>query len=140
MNAKIRRLSAPCARLRGSSFIEVMVAIVVFMTGSLGVLAFLGHGHVGILREGQSRIAAQVAHSRLETLRAVHYSQLDQHAEQAAAVALGRLTGVRATTVTPMDANGDGSTDYKHVRVTVSWLVGEALQEVSLVTLFAPTD
>ncbi len=128
------------SRQGGASLLEVMVASVVLLAGTLGAMAYLGHGQVALLRQGHSRLAAQVAHSRLEELRTVRYNVLETHGEEDTPVQLASLTGWRTTEIVAVDENEDGLIDYKKVRVVVSWPVGDLTQEVELVTLFAPAD
>lgn len=140
MSAPLRQKFPLRARMRGATLFEVMVASLVFLAGSLGAMAYLGHGRIALLREGRGRIAAQAAHSRLEELRTVRYAELEGFAEVDTPVALGGVDGSRTTEITPVDENENGATDYKMVSVTVSWLMGDIAQEVNLVTLFAPLD
>lgn len=138
MNAHLLHGPPRSARLRGATLLEVMIASLVFLAGSLGAMAYLGHGRIGLLRQGHARLAAQVAHSRLEELRTVRYADLEDFAENGTAVALGGIAGQRVTQITPVDENGNGTVDYKLAQVTVSWQMGDLTQEVNLVTLFAP--
>jgi len=133
---KMRRRRRPSLRpATGMSLIEVMVATVVFLIAVLGVFAHLTYGRVMLNIEVHRRSAAQIAHSRLENLRAVAYADLPAYAESDTVVSFDGLEALRDTVVEDVDEDEDDAKDYRRVIVTVTWTENGTDHEVELVTI-----
>jgi Tfp pilus assembly protein PilV len=117
-----------------ASLVEVMVASIVLLVGVLGAFTYFVYSRSSLNVEAHRRIAAEIAHSRLEELRAVSFGSLPSCGEQNQAVPIEALPGYRDTLVEDVDENSDGTVDYRKVTVKVRWVEGSRSREVSLVT------
>lgn len=101
-------------KLRGFTLIEVVIAVVI--VGMLVVLASTLVQAVGLTRHAKSKdVAAKVAESKLESLRAVGYEQLPAGTPFSDPLLDTLLDGTGSFTV------DDFSSTTKRVVVTVSW-------------------
>ena len=97
MTPPLHNLSRWRARQRGATLIEAMVASIVFLIGAMGVMGYLAYGRASLRSEGRSRIAAEVAHSRIEELRTVAYDSLSAYVETDTAVQVGGAAAERVS-------------------------------------------
>ena len=118
----------------GSSIIEVMVATMVFIIIMVGGLNYYVQPQITIVRQKIKRLAISSAQSRMEILRALHFTAITSDSNETdTPVALGSINGLRTTTVTTVDDTADGlggadadadTVDYKTIAVTISWTSG----------------
>ena len=115
----------------GSTLAEVCIAIVVMTIVVIGGFQFVSVGRERLALEKYYRLALMEAASRLESARKYSYDALsDRLSETNTSITLGNITAKRTTIVSSIDDNFDGTgasdadtnpTDYKKIRVTVSW-------------------
>ena len=118
----------------GSSVVEVMVAIVVFMVIMLGGLNYFTIPQATMAREKMRRSAVTQAQLRMESLLKLEYTAITADSnETATPVTLAKITGSRNTTITTVDDAADGlggsdadadTVDYKNITVDVTWSDG----------------
>lgn len=112
-------------KARGFTLIEVIIAVVV--VGMLVVLASTLVQAVGLTRHAKNKdVAAKVAESKLESLRAVGYEQLPAGTPFTDPLLEVLPDGVGSFTV------DDFSSTTKHVIVTVSWSDPGATSQTTL--------
>lgn len=128
LNSRCRfRVRAP---KKGTSLIEVMLAISVLAIVVLGTVffSFYTSGQIGLGK--QHRAALQLASQKLEQLRADNEMDIDiPDGETSEEVSSGDLSYTR-TTVT------EDCGSYKEVTVTVLWTQMGKDREISLVSLY----
>lgn len=127
----------------GSSVVEVMVAIVVFMVIMLGGLNYFTLPQVHSARQKMKRLAVSAAKERLETILALGFTGVKTDSNETnTSVTLAGITGNRNTTITYVDDSADGTggsdadsdtVDYKGITVNITWNNGTS-QSVSLTT------
>ena len=133
----------------GTSIVEVMVAIVVFMIIMMGGLNYFLQPQSMIGRQKIKRLAISAAQSRMETLLALDFTQITSDSNETnTSVLLGSITGLRSTTVTAIDDAADGlggsdadgdTVDYKTILVELSWTAGSD-QAISFSTKVSDID
>lgn len=64
------------AKNKGTTLVEVMLAIVILLIVTLGTGAFLYYSAIGIVTENNKRVALESANSRLEDMRAANYADM----------------------------------------------------------------
>lgn len=138
--------------LRGMSFIDVIVGSALMLTV---FLALFGLVRASLLVSAVAKAeagATAVATSQLEYLRSLDYDAIGTVGgipagvvAQNATTTLNNIAYAVRTAITYRDdpADGEGAsdlipTDYKRVRVTVSYTLGDREREVSLVSSYAP--
>lgn len=127
----------------GTSIVEVMIAIVVFLIIMVGGLNYFLQPQSAIVRQKIKRLAISATQTRMETLLALDFTQITSDSNETnTAVSLGAINGLRTTTVTTVDDAADGlggsdadndTVDYKTVFVKLTWDAGRS-QEVSFTT------
>ena len=112
----------------GTTFVEVMVAIVISAIIMVGGLQFFYGGKLFLNHGKDRRIALAIAEQRMETVLRYPYDQLADSLAEAGTVIGGKWT--RSTTVTDVDDDTDGLgagdsdgniNDYLEIAVTVDW-------------------
>ena len=127
----------------GSSVVEVMVAIVVFMVIMIGGTSYFTVPQAVGARQKMKRLAVSEAKQRLETFLGLGFhAVVTDSNETGTSVTLAGLTGSRDTTITYVDDAGDGTggsdadsdiVDYKTITVSISWNDGNS-RSISLST------
>lgn len=138
-------MAAPCKMPikkteRAATLIEAMVAVVVFSIAAMGLFAHITYSRNALSIENRRRSVAEIAQSRLELLRTVPYTSLPGYAEEGTAVDVesvegNTLAGTRTTTVDDVDADEDGTSDYRVLTVTVWWTGSGEANGVTLSTI-----
>ncbi len=115
----------------GTSLVEVMVAIVVFMIIMVGGLTYFTLPQSTAVREKIKRLAFAAAHQRMETLLALDYTAITADSNEASIpVTLATKAASRNTTVTEVDDAADGlggsdadseTVDYKSITIEITW-------------------
>lgn len=138
---------------RGFSLVEALVGLAIV---SLLVFAIYGLlvGTLGIINDDQNRtVALGIARKRLELVKNLPYDNVGTAGgvpsgtiEQTATEILNNVTYTITTNIQYVDDEFDGlaptdtlNTDYKKVRVRVTWNQGETDNPVVLVTNIVPT-
>ncbi|MCG8608687.1 hypothetical protein MJD09_27330 [bacterium] len=134
---------------RGTSVVEVMVAIVVFMVIMIGGLNYFTVPQATMAREKMRRLAVAEAQQRMETLVRLAYAAVTTDSNETdTPVLLADITGLRTTTVAEIDDAGDGlggsdsdgnTVDYKNITVVITWNDGNS-QTVSFTTTVSEFD
>ena len=136
----------------GSSVVEVMVAIVVFMIIMLGGLNYFTVPQANMARENMRRLAVAEAQQRMEVLLDLDYTAITADSnETATPVTLAKITGSRNTTITTVDDAADGlggsdadsdTVDYKNITVAVNWSDGnnQSVDFIAAVSAFDNPD
>ena len=106
---------------RGVGLVEVMVSCTIFVTASLGAFACIVYGTATLSVENHRRTAMELAHSRMETVRASAFSEMLSRAETDTAVTIDDVSGTRDTVVAAIDDDADETTDFYRVTVGVEW-------------------
>lgn len=125
----------------GTTTVEVMSAILIFMIIMVGGLNYFFLPQAIIARQKMKRLAISAARQKMESLLALNYNQLTSALnESGTVVSLGTVSGSRKTTITELDDPADGLSgndadgnlvDYKIITVEISWSDGNN-QTVSL--------
>ncbi len=115
----------------GTSLVEVMVAIVVFMIIMVGGLTYFTLPQSTVVRDKIKRLAFAAAHQRMETLLALDYTAITADSNEASIpVTLATKAASRNTTVTEVDDAADGlggsdadseTVDYKSITIEITW-------------------
>ncbi len=113
---------------RGFSLLEMLLALTLFATGTLGTLDLIHRAHAGMADGENSVIAVHLAQRRLEELRTTLYANLASEAKASITTPSGFTRFSRQVTVTTP------YTDLKQVVVTVSWTSPGGEASVSLQT------
>ena len=113
---------------RGFSLLEMLLALTLFATGTLGTLELIHRSHIGAADGESSVIATHLAQRRLEELRTTLYANLASEAKAAISSPSGFTRFSREVTVTTP------YTDLKQIIVTVSWTGPGGEASVSLRT------
>ncbi len=95
----------------GTTLVEVMVGMLVFLVIMLGGLQYFALPQNIIVRQKLKRLAVSVAQQKMESIIALGYNQITTALnESATVVSLGSINGTRNTTITEFDdlANGQG--------------------------------
>jgi len=122
---------SPHSSKDGFSLIEVLIALLILVIVIVGGGAYFFYGRVGIKREEYRRVALELASQRLEELKAMSYSSTDLEEGETDKPTDNLPSGTITTDVVSVDS------DYKKVKVTVSW-GDNPDNKVELVTLIAP--
>ena len=86
-----------------------MVATVVFMIIMVGGLNYYVQPQIIMVREKIRRLATSAGERRMETLRALDFSQVTSDSNETnTSITLGAISGLRSTTVTSVDDAADG--------------------------------
>jgi len=115
---------------KGTSFVEVMIAVLIFAIAILGgyFLCFYSKSQINV--QGRYRIAAHLAAQKLEELKAGDYYAIAA-GETEEGLSLEGLYFTRRTTAEDLGL-------YKKVTVSVNWPQMGKTHDVSLVTFVAP--
>ncbi len=116
---------------KGTSIVEVMIAVFVFMIIMVGGLNYFTLPQATVAREKIKRLAFAAAHQRMETLLELDYIAITADSnETATPVTLATRTASRNTTVTEVDDAADGlggsdadseTVDYKSITIEITW-------------------
>jgi len=131
---------------KGLTIVECLLSIIILAIMLTAGLAFYFNAQASMRWAISKRIAVEMASAQLESIRNDGYANLPNPAPSGnlwqgpLAIALGRLTGQKEIYVFDIDENADHLTDYKQVRVIVSWQDPgrTGLSTVSLDTYIAP--
>ena len=130
----------------GFTLVEVLIAIVILTVVAIGGVAFIYHSQVGLIFQGDKRVALEAANSRLEELRASQYGNItptgddyDIHylsgqigswtitdSDPSETKTINGKTLPIVTTVRYMDIDG-GFNSYDYIRITVNTGYREAI-------------
>ncbi len=124
---------------RGGTLVEVMVAMIVFITGALGTSAFIYHSQ-GLLAATNNRmLASESAHARLEELTTVPFDNLPSFQEEDYTIEFNGISALRDTIIEDIDEDNDTIVDYRTVTVSISWTQGNgAPLSIELVRFYSP--
>ena len=117
---------------KGTSLIEVMVAVFIFAIVVLACPFMFAFGRGEIKRQESHRIAVELAAQKLEELRACNYNDIEE-GDSNTALSLNDLSYSRTTEI--VTENGGL---YKWANVTVRWGPTGTEHSVILTTIFAP--
>ncbi len=127
----------------GTSIVEVMFAVVIFMIIMIGGLQYFTLPQATIAKQKFRRMAVSAARQRVETLLALGFTGVTPDSnETSVAVTLENKPATRNTTVVLVDDSGDGlggsdadsdTVDYKRITVDILWNDGRN-QSVTLTT------
>lgn len=130
----------------GTSMIEVMIAIMVFMIIMVGGLQYFTLPQQIVARKKIKRLAVAEAQRRMEALLSLGFTGVVTDSNETnTSVTLAGFTGNRNTTVTFTDDSADGlagsdadsdTVDYKAIMVNVTWNDGNS-QSVTLTTMLS---
>ncbi len=111
---------------KGTSLVEVMVAIVILALAILGGFVLFSYGRGQIDVQKNRRAAVQLAAQKLEGLKAGNYDSI-QAGETTESISLGDLSYVRSTGAEDLGL-------YKKITVSVSWEQMNKQQNIGLTT------
>lgn len=117
---------------KGTSLVEVMVAVFVFAIVVLACPFMFAFGRGEIKCQESHRIAVELAAQKLEELRACNYNDIEQ-GDPNTVLSLNDLSYFRTTEI--VTENGGL---YKRVNVTVRWGPTGTEHSVILTTIIAP--
>ena len=117
---------------KGTSLVEVMVAVLVFAIVVLACPFMFAFGRGEIKRQESHRIAVELAAQKLEALRACNYNDIEQ-GDSNSVLSLNDLSYSRTTGI--VTENGGL---YKRANVTVRWGPTGTEHSVILTTIIAP--
>ena len=117
---------------KGTSLIEVMVAVLVFAIVVLACPFLFAFGRGEIKRQESHRIAVELAAQKLEELRACNYNDIAQ-GDSNTAISLNDLSYSQTTEI--VTENGGLN---KRANVTVRWGPTGTEHSVILTTIIAP--
>jgi prepilin-type N-terminal cleavage/methylation domain-containing protein len=146
---------------KGLTLIECLISLILLTILLVGGIALYFCAHQFLRWSTNKEIAIGIADSEMEDIKNNGYSCLPEpaptgglwttqdscsnniiHTRSISITSFpsGNLTGQQNVFVDDNDANGDGSTDYKEVRVSITWQPGKNAtpETVSLVTDIAP--
>ena len=115
---------------KGSSLIEVMVAVVICLIVIMGGFSLFVYGRKQIDIQGNGRVAVHLAAQKLEELKAGPYNNVTE-GQTTERISLERAYYDR--TVQTEDLG-----QYKQITVSVNWLRSNQNHDISLTTLVAP--
>jgi len=115
---------------KGTSLIEVMVAVVICAIVMLGGSSLFVHGRSQIDLQKNARVAVQLAAQKLEELKAGSYNDIEE-GQTEECISLEDSSFTRT-----VDTEDTGK--YKKVRVAVSWKQASKDHAVGLATIIAP--
>lgn len=115
---------------KGTSLVEVMVAVLIFMIVILGASFLFFYGRTQIDVQENRRVALQLAAQRLEELKAGNYDDIIE-GETVENLTLEDLSYTRTT-----ETEDVGS--YKNVNVIIQWERRGKVYDVSLATVVPP--
>jgi len=117
---------------KGTSLVEVMVAVFVFAIVVLACPFMFAFGRGEIKRQESHRIAVELAAQKLEELRACNYNDIEQ-GDSNSVLSLNALSYSRTTEI--VTENGGL---HKRANVTVRWGPTGTEHSVILTTIIAP--
>ncbi len=115
---------------KGTSLVEVMVAVLIFTIVILGASFLFFYGRSQISLRGHYRVALQLAAQKLEELKADNYDDIEE-GETEESFSLEDLSYSRTTETEDVGL-------YKKVDVGVDWQQLGKQHSVSLTTFIAP--
>jgi prepilin-type N-terminal cleavage/methylation domain-containing protein len=123
---------------RGMTLVENLVSMMLLtIVLTTGMSFFFGANKMTTLVV-HKKMATELVNTKMEDLRRVAYSSVITAAAEN--VSVGALTGQRTVVVTDVDDPVGAGTDYKEVRVGVSWVEAEnnTTRATEAVTYIAP--
>jgi Tfp pilus assembly protein PilV len=126
-------------RLRGSTIIEVMLAVLIMVIAVIGVSSSFVSGRRFVVDQRYYQAAAQLASQKLEELKAAGYDNINTGQEEEE-LTVGQQPYLRRTqivlTATPTT---DVPKPCKKAAVTIQWtLYGLDVHEATLITYIGP--
>jgi Tfp pilus assembly protein PilV len=118
----------------GFSLVEVMAASIVLLVGVIGAFAYFTYGRTALNIDAHRRVALEVATSRMETIRSCDCANIASYEETDEPVQIEGNYGYRTTHIDSIDEDGDSTTDYYNVTVTVAWTENARNMSVQLIT------
>ncbi len=124
----------------GFSLIEIIVSVLIFTIGILGGLAYFFYSQTNLNLERHRRTAIELAQSRIEFLKTVSYSNLNNYNENGTNITIDEISGKRMTIIEDIDDPDDADTnpDYKKITVKITWYENKKNNEVVLQTIISP--
>ncbi|MGC8976550.1 MAG: type IV pilus modification PilV family protein [Candidatus Ratteibacteria bacterium] len=124
----------------GFSLIEIIVSVLIFTIGILGGLAYFFYSQTNLNLERHRRTAIELAQSRIEFLKTVSYSNLNNYNENGTNITIDEISGKRMTIIEDIDDPDDVDTnpDYKKITVKITWYENKKNNEVVLQTIISP--
>jgi len=124
----------------GFSLVEVIVSILIFIIGIFGALAYFFYSQTNLNVERHRRTAIELAQSRIEFLKTVAYSNLNNYNENGTIINIDEIQGKRITIIEDIDDPDDLDTnpDYKKITVKIVWFENKKNNEVVLQTIISP--
>ncbi len=124
----------------GFSLVEVIVSILIFIIGIFGTLAYFFYSQTNLNIERHRRTAIELAQSRIEFLKTVAYSNLNNYNENGTIINIDEIQGKRITIIEDIDDPDDLDTnpDYKKITVKIVWFENKKNNEVVLQTIISP--
>ena len=128
------------------TIIECLLSIIILAVMFAAGMAFYFNAHASMRWSVHKRIALEMAGAELENIKNNGYAALPNPApagnlwQGPLAVAIDNISGQKNIYVYDIDANGDGATDYKQVRVVINWQDAgkKSTQSTRLDTYIAP--
>jgi len=114
-------------RKKGLTIIECLLSILILAIMLTAGMAFYFNAQASMRWSVHKRIALEMASAELENIKNNGYATLPNPAPAGGlwqgplTVQLVNLSGQKDIYVFDVDINGDGSTDFKQVRVIISW-------------------
>lgn len=143
------------ARTNGTSLVEIMIAMLVFVIMVIGTSSYVVHGRSSVLLQGRRRVALEVVNSRLEALAAERFESLvsrtrtdyyiawdgsrwnESDSDPGETVSVNGVAGSPITTRLQRVPGAGGQMEFLRVRVSVAYRAGSA-DRVALETLLGP--
>ena len=116
-------------RLTGFTLMEMMLALILFATGTLAAMELFQRGQAGATDGENVMTATHLVQRRLEELRNTAYGSLANESKAAVASPAGYSRFSRAVTVTPLFTD-----TLRQVDVAVSWETAGGTADVTLQT------
>jgi Tfp pilus assembly protein PilV len=128
---------------KGFSLVEVIVSILIFIVGIFGTLAYFFYSQTNLNVERHRRTATEMAQSRIEFLKTVSYSNLNNYNENGTNINIDEIQGKRMTIIEDIDDPDDPyatdtKPDYKKITVKIIWFENKKINEVVLQTIISP--
>ena len=125
---------------KGFSLVEIIVSTLIFIIGIFGTLAYFFYSQTNLNVERHRRTATEIAQSRIEFLKTVAYSNLNNYNENGTTINIDEIQGKRITIIEDINDPDDidSNPDYKKITVKVVWFENKKNNEVVLQTIISP--